>query len=365
MSDIKTAVFPELSGKILVDSLSKEDLFNYFLSIGFEKFRADQVFDWIHKKHVTDFNEMTNLAKKLREKLLEDCAFTPFLVERVQVSKEDGSLKFLHKLHDGEHVESVVLADFDRFTGCISTQVGCRMGCSFCSTAKMGLVRNLSVAEIVLQVRKMNENLARYGNRLTNLVFMGMGEPLDNIDNVKGAITILLDDHGYGFSYKKVTVSTSGLTNKLLSLFDMEKPVNLAVSLNAPTQAQREKIMPVSRKFPLDELIKTLKSLPVNKRKMIMLEYVLLKGVNDSPEDARNLAKLVKGMRIKMNLIGYNAAQGGLFKAVGEKETLKFQEYLVKEGIGTFIRKSLGSDIDGACGQLYAKRDDCEGDEND
>jgi len=340
---------------IMLDSMSKEQMREYFTQIGFEKFRADQIFDWIHNKRVLDFDQMTNLSKKLREKLTAECGFTPFEVIKQQRSMQDDSMKLLFRLGDGNMIEAVTLRDFDRATGCISTQVGCRMGCAFCSTAKMGFVRNLTVGEILLQVRTMDNMLRAEGRRLTNLVFMGMGEPLDNLDNLLPAITVLLDDNGYGFSYRRITVSTSGLTDKLPKLFELDKPVNLAVSINAPTQEKREKIMPISRKYPLDELIRTVKALPVSKHKMIMIEYVLLKGFNDTEEDAKAFAKLFKGMPVKVNLIAYNNSVDGQFRNAGEKETLKFQNYLIQERIGTFIRKSLGSDIDGACGQLYAK----------
>lgn len=345
---------PHNNSLIMLDSLSKDAMREYFMQGGFEKFRADQVFDWLHNKRVFSFEEMTNLSKKLRESLENECGFTQYEILKTQRSMQDDSTKFLFRLGDGSMVESVTLRDFDRATGCISTQVGCRMGCTFCSTAAMGFVRNLTVGEILLQVRIMDDLLREEGRRLTNIVFMGMGEPLDNLDNLMPAITVLMDDNGYGFSHRRITVSTSGLTDRIPRLFDLERPVNLAVSINAPTQEKREKIMPISRKYPLDELVKMVKSVPVHKKKMIMIEYVLLKGVNDSPEDAKAFAKLVKGMRIKVNLIGYNSAKDGKYKPADEKETLKFQEYLIKERIGTFIRKSLGSDIDGACGQLYA-----------
>ncbi|MGE4498490.1 MAG: 23S rRNA (adenine(2503)-C(2))-methyltransferase RlmN [Deferribacterales bacterium] len=349
---------------IMLDSMSKETMREYFAEIGFEKFRADQIFDWIHNKRVLDFEQMTNLSKKLREKLTAECGFTRFEVIKEQRSMQDDSMKLLFRLSDGNMIEAVTLRDFDRATGCISTQVGCRMGCAFCSTAKMGFIRNLTVGEILLQVRTMDNMLRSEGRRLTNLVFMGMGEPLDNLENLLPAITVLLDDNGYGFSYRRITVSTSGLTDKLPKLFELDKPVNLAVSINAPTQAKREQIMPISRKFPLDELMRVVRSLPVSKHKMIMIEYVLLKGFNDSEEDARAFAKLIRGMPVKVNLIAYNSSKDGEFRSSGEKETLKFQQYLIQERIGTFIRKSLGSDIDGACGQLYAKTAKEKGDDN-
>ncbi|WP_022850242.1 23S rRNA (adenine(2503)-C(2))-methyltransferase RlmN [Limisalsivibrio acetivorans] len=339
---------------VKIDSYSIEPLRDLFVNMGYKRFRADQVYEWIHGKGVKDFDEMTNVSVKAREELKNVFEFTPMETIKVQRSEMDGSIKVLIRLEDGNLVESVVLADYERNTGCISTQVGCRMGCTFCSTAKMGFERNLSVAEIVGQVAELNRILAEEDRRLTNLVFMGMGEPLDNSDNLLDSIRILMDRKTFAFSHKRITVSTCGLTDKMMRLFELETPVNLAVSINAATQEKREQIMPVTKKYPLKDLIKGIKRLPSVKRKMIMAEYVLMKGFNDTPEDAKALAAILKGIRVKVNLIPYNSGMGGGYEPPSENETLKFQDYLIQEKIGTFIRKSLGSDIDGACGQLYA-----------
>jgi 23S rRNA (adenine2503-C2)-methyltransferase len=327
-------------------------------SLGMEKFRAKQIYKWVHYKGSESIEEMTDLSVAAREKLSEIAGFTRLDVVKYQESALDGSVKFLFSLEDGEHIEAVILNDGSRYTACISSQVGCRMGCAFCSTAQMGLKRNLTAGEILKQVKRLNEYLSEKDLKLNNLVFMGMGEPLDNIDNVMKALDVLLDDNGYGFSHRKITLSTCGVAKNIERLFSMKTPVNLAVSINSPVQDVRKEIMPISHKYPLHELMDVLKKLPLQKRKGITIEYVLLKGINDSVEDAKKLVKLLKGMdKIKVNLILYN--QGGMpeYKAPEEKDALKFQEYLINNKIGVFIRKSLGSDIDGACGQLRAKHE--------
>lgn len=342
--------------KIYLDSHNLENLQGIIKSLGMEKFRAKQIYKWVHHQGSESIDEMTNLSVSARGQLSEISGFTVMDVEKTQESRIDGSVKFLFRLEDGEHIESVILNDGRRYTACISSQVGCRMGCAFCSTAKMGLVRNLTVGEIVKQVKRLNEYLAERDAKLHNLVYMGMGEPLDNIDNVMQSLDILLDDDGYGFSHRKITLSTCGVADKIEQLFSMDTPVNLAVSINSPDQDKRKGIMPVSNKHSLSELMAVLRKLPLQKRKSVTIEYVLLKGINDSVEDAKKLVNLLKGLdKVKVNLILYN--QGGMpeYQAPAEKDALKFQEYLISKKIGVFIRKSLGSDIDGACGQLRAK----------
>ena len=348
--------------KVYLDSLNLKQLQELVTSIGMPRFRGMQIYKWIHHQKCEYISDMTDISLKDREKLSEISTFTILDVEDVRKSAKDGSVKFLFRLADGELVEAVILSDGRRYTACISSQVGCRMGCVFCATAKLGLKRNLTAGEIVKQVKRLNEYLTESDSKLNNLVFMGMGEPLDNLENVKSALSILLDDNGYGFSHRKITLSTCGLTDKIIELFDMETPVNLAVSVNASDQDSRKGIMPVSNKYPLDELVAVLKKLPLAKRKSITIEYVLLKGVNDAPEDARRLAKLLKGLdKVKVNLITYNTGGESGYEPPSEKETLKFQEYLINNKIGVFIRKSLGSDIEGACGQLRAKHEKSEG----
>ncbi|MGE4319101.1 MAG: 23S rRNA (adenine(2503)-C(2))-methyltransferase RlmN [Deferribacterales bacterium] len=341
-----------------IDSHCLEGLKAFAVSEGMEKFRGEQIYKWIHHSGCEDIAGMTNLSNAIREKLTEKAKFTVMEPVKVQKSAQDGSVKVLFRLEDGEHIESVILSDGTRMTACISSQVGCRMGCAFCSTAIMGLKRNLTVGEILKQVKRLNDILAETDDRLNNIVFMGMGEPLDNIDNVMEAITVLLDDNGYGFSHKKITLSTCGVAENIEKLFKIKTPVNLAVSINASTQEQRKSIMPISAKYPLSDLMKVLKNLPLQKRKSITIEYVLLKGINDSMKDADNLVKLLKGLdKVKVNLILYNSGADEKYQAPEEKDALKFQQYLINNRIGVFIRKSLGSDIDGACGQLRARHE--------
>lgn len=347
-----------MSEKLYLDSLSLKELQETVLARGMKKFRATQIYKWLHHKRVESLSEMTDLSVADREALSAIAAFTVMEVEDIRTSKQDGSVKFLFRLEDGEHIEAVILNDGRRYTACISSQVGCRMGCTFCSTAKLGLVRNLTMGEIIKQVKRLNEYLAEKETHLHNLVFMGMGEPLDNLENVKNALDVLLDDDGYGFSHRKITLSTCGVADKIEELFRMDTPVNLAVSINSPDQSKRKEVMPVANKFPLTELMSVLKKVPLQKRKNITIEYVLLKGINDSMEDAKKLVNLLKGMdKIKVNLITYNTGGSGDYEPPSAKDTLKFQEYLINNKIGVFIRKSLGSDIEGACGQLRAKHD--------
>lgn len=342
-----------------IDSHSLKSLREFAVSNGFEKFRGEQIYKWVHHRGCESVAEMTDLSNAIRQKLTETVKFTVMNVEKLQKSAQDGSVKFLFTLEDGEHIESVILTDGKRYTACISSQVGCRMGCVFCSTAMMGLKRNLTVGEILKQIKRLNEYLAESDERLSNIVFMGMGEPLDNIDNVLEAITVLLDDDGYGFSHKKITLSTCGVAANVSRLFEIDTPVNLAVSINASTQEQRKELMPISVKYPLSELMAILKKLPIQKRKSITIEYVLLKGINDSLLDAQNLVKLLKGLdKVKVNLILYNSGADEKYRATDEKDALKFQQYLINNRIGVFIRKSLGSDIDGACGQLRSRHEE-------
>lgn len=296
-----------LSDKVQLDSLSLRSLQDLVVNLGMPKFRGMQIYKWIHHKKCESIADMTDISVADRQKLSEIGAFTVLDTADIQVSKQDGSVKFLFRLEDGEHIEAVILNDGRRYTACISSQVGCRMGCAFCATAAIGLKRDLTTGEIVKQIKRINEYLAETDHKLNSLVFMGMGEPLDNLDNVKDALEILMDDNGYGFSHRKITLSTCGLTDKIVELFQMEKPVNLAVSVNSPDQDVRKGIMPVSNKYPLSDLMGTLKKLPLAKRKSITIEYVLLKGINDSPEDAGKLVKLLKGLdKVKVNLITYN-----------------------------------------------------------
>jgi len=340
---------------IFLDDLSKAEIEKMLVAIGEKPFRGRQIYKWMYGKNVFDFDKMTDLSIYLREKLNQKYNFRKFVLLNKKTSLADSSMKLLFGLEDGNRIESVVLEDGNRLTGCVSTQVGCRMGCSFCNTGKIGLIRNLTSGEIVRQILVMNSILAGSGKSLSNIVFMGMGEPLDNLQNLKIAIDIILDSDGLNFSHRKVTVSTCGLADELKYLFnELETPVNLAVSLNFADNSSRTKFMPVNSKYNLQYLVETLRSLPVQKRKRITIEYVLLKGINDSAYNARQLTKLLKNLPVKINLISYNAS-GGKYSPPNQNVIDDFQKILQNSGYSVFLRKSLGEDIMGACGQLYAE----------
>jgi len=340
---------------IYLDDFSKQELEYEMNALGEKPFRGRQLYKWMYSKGVFDFHEMTDLSRQLRQKLEEQYGFRNIGVIEKKQSKKDGSTKLLLELEDKNRIETVILKDGERLTGCVSTQVGCRMGCSFCSTAKIGLIRNLKIGEIVRQIIIMNKILSEKDEKLSNIVFMGMGEPLDNLENLNEAIRIILDESGLNFSHRKVTVSTCGMTDELNKMYEeLDSPVNLAVSLNFTDNEMRQKYMPVSKKYPVKSLIATLKNLPVQKRKRITIEYVMLKDINDTQKDAKYLAEMLRGMPVKINLIVYNDSDIG-FDSAAEKNVLAFQKVLQDKGFSAFIRKSLGSDIEGACGQLYAR----------
>ncbi len=338
-----------------IDTLNLEELKSYVESIGEKSFRGIQLYKWIYSKNIFDFDEMTDLSKNFREKLKNNCNFTYFKLKNYKISEKDGSVKFLFELKDRNHIESVILKDGERFTACLSTQVGCRMDCKFCNTAKIGFHRNLNSAEIIKQVVFLNKYLSdNEGKKLTNLVFMGMGEPLDNYENLTKSLEILLDDEALNFSHRKITVSTCGLMDKLIKLSESPVSVNMAISLNASTDDIRSRIMPVNNKYNINSIVKNLKRLTLRKGRRVTIEYVMFKGINDKRSDALRLVKMLKGLPVKLNLITYNKTEGSEFNPPDNETILQFQEILVKSNISCFIRKSLGDDIDGACGQLYA-----------
>lgn len=339
-----------------IDCLSAEEIDNVVDSYAEQSFRGKQIYNWLYHNNVASFDMMTNVPVSLREKLSSEYEFT-YLEEVKRLTSSDGSIKFLFKLEDGEYIESVLLNDGNRISGCISTQIGCRMGCKFCATSgAVGFKRNLTVGEILAQVVALRNNAEElFEERLLNLVFMGMGEPLDNFDNLQKALTILLDDEAFGFSHRKITVSTSGLIDGIKKFFQMKNQVNIAVSINAPNEKLRQSIMPITNKNHLHDLIQTLKNVDLDKRKRITLEYVLLGGINDSLLHAKEFMQLIKGVKAKINLISYNGSPYSKFKTPSEKDVLQFQEYLINNNLTVFIRKKLGQDIAGACGQLAAE----------
>ncbi|RKG65893.1 23S rRNA (adenine(2503)-C(2))-methyltransferase RlmN [Corallococcus sp. CA054B] len=344
-----------------VASLSREKL-ALFLSeqLGERPFRAAQLYRWLHQRGATSFDEMTDLSKALREKLKVKAEIVP-LVKDLEQRSVDGTIKYRFKTRDGRFIESVYMPAEDRKTLCVSTQVGCAMACSFCMTGTLGLKRNLTAGEIVAQVHAVNREVRRNENLetlrpLTNLVFMGMGEPLHNFENLKTALAILQSEEGPNFSHRHITVSTVGLV-PMIERFGQETDVKLAISLNASTDEQRSKTMPVNRKWNIQALLDACRKFPLRQGRRITFEYVLLKGFNDTDEDAHRLKELLRDIPAKVNLIPYNENPGLGFQTTGEQRAEEFRAILAEAHVAAYIRKNRGRDIAGACGQL-ANRDE-------
>ncbi|RKH11231.1 23S rRNA (adenine(2503)-C(2))-methyltransferase RlmN [Corallococcus sp. CA053C] len=339
-----------------VASLSREKL-ALFLSeqLGERPFRASQLYRWIHQRGATSFEEMTDLSKGLREKLKAQAEIVP-LEKDLEQRSVDGTIKYRFKTRDGRFIESVYMPSEDRKTLCVSTQVGCAMACTFCMTGTLGLKRNLTAGEIVAQVHAVNREVRRNESLetlrpLTNLVFMGMGEPLHNFENLKTALAILQSEEGPNFSHRHITVSTVGLV-PMIERFGLETDVKLAISLNASTDEQRSKTMPVNRKWNIAALLDACRKFPLRQGRRITFEYVLLKGFNDSDEDAHRLKELLRDIPAKVNLIPYNENPGLGFQTTGEERAEEFRAILSEAHVAAYIRRNRGRDIAGACGQL-------------
>lgn len=318
--------------------------------LGVPAYRARQMFGWLYRRGADDFHAMTDLPQALRAELAARFRIVTPEIERRDVST-DGTEKFLLRLEDGRTIESVFIPDTPNQTFCVSTQVGCAMGCAFCLTATMGLVRNLTAGEIVGQVRRLVRSID-LGDQAFNIVFMGMGEPLHNYDSTMDAIRILTDPQGFGMSPKRLTLSTVGLVPAIERLAREEVMPNLAISLHATTDDQRGSLVPINRKYGIDEVLDACRAFPLGKRDRITFEYVLLDGVNDTPGDAHRLARLLAGLRAKVNLIPLNAAAGIPFERPSDERIDTFGRILADEGVTVSVRKSRGRDIRAACGQL-------------
>lgn len=341
-------------------NLNQNDLVTFVESLGQPAFRGRQIMSWLYRPGITTFSEMTDLAKSFRAVLADHAfisCFPPPIIER----SEDGCAKFGFMLDDGKVVESVLIPEIDRNTLCISSQVGCAMNCSFCKTGTMGFVRNLTPSEIVNQVcsvrdfllKEQDENLI--GPRsITNLVFMGMGEPLNNIDNLLTSLSILTDQKGLDMAARRITVSTCGIITNM-ELLGLNSNVNLAISLHAVDNETRNMLMPINKKYPIEELLQACKDYPIQKRKRIMFEYVLLEGVNDSDRDAETCARILRGIPCKINLLAFNEVEGIPYRSSSRERILAFQNILRNHNYSVFIRSSRGSDISAACGQLAGK----------
>ena len=339
---------------IEIKNFTLEDLKKVLSEYGFQRFRASQIFNWIYDKGVFDFQQMSNISKRDREALGE--IFSIYLPEIPYILKsKDGTLKFAIKLKDGNIVESVLIPDENRLTLCISTQVGCRMGCKFCLTGKQRFIRNLQPHEIIDQVLIAKFIILEKKLKITNIVYMGMGEPLDNLENTIVSLKILSEDNGFNFSNRKITISTCGLYDRFKILSD-NFDGNIAISLHAADDEKRTFLMPVNKRYPLKNLIEECKKYPLKNRQRITFEYILIKDINDSIEDAKKLYKILKGIKAKINLIKFNEYPGSEFKAPDAEAIERFQKYLFNKGLTALLRKSKGSDILAACGQLYTEK---------
>jgi 23S rRNA (adenine2503-C2)-methyltransferase len=322
-------------------------------AIGRPRFHARQIFQWVHRRGVTAFDAMSDIGRDLRAQLeREFCVTTPEVVRKER--SNDGTAKLLLRLADGKLIESVYIPDTPGHTFCLSTQVGCAMKCGFCLTGRMGIDRDLTAGEIVGQVRVLAGELGLLDARF-NIVLMGMGEPLHNYDNTMKALRILSDEHGLALSPRRVTLSTVGVLPALERLATEPFMPNLAISLHSTTEGQRDMLVPINRKYGLKDLLDACRKFPVKRRERITFEYVLLKDVNDTPEDARRLVRLLHGIRAKVNLLPLNEAAGIPYERPSDDRVNRFAQILAERGVTVSVRKSRGSDIRAACGQLITE----------
>ncbi len=326
-----------------------EELQEELKTQGEKAFRAKQIYEWLHVKTIDDFDEMTNISKALREKLKDNYEILSVHMLERQESKLDGTNKFLFQLHDGNVVESVLMRYKHGNSVCISSQVGCRMGCRFCASTIGGLVRNLSASEMLGQIYQIQKII---GERVSNVVIMGTGEPMDNYDNFLKFIHILTDEHGLNISQRNVTVSTCGIVPRIYDLAKEHLQITLALSLHGSNQNKRKELMPVANKYELSEVLEACDTYFEETGRRITFEYSLVHGVNDTPEDAKELIQILKPRNCHLNLIPVNPIKERDFVRPDRKNALNFKNKLEKSGINVTIRREMGADIDGACGQL-------------
>lgn len=321
------------------------------IAIGEKPFRAEQIFQWLYQEKVKSFEEMTNLSLALREKLKQNYTICNFEILRKQES-QDGTIKYLFDVLDGNAIETVLMSYHHGYTICVSSQIGCKMGCKFCASTGIQFARNLSSGEIVEQILAVEQDTKI---RISNVVFMGIGEPLDNYENVIGSIHIINNPKGLNIGARHISISTSGLVPKIYQLAQENIPCTLSISLHATNNEKRSKMMPVNEAYPIEELIQACKDYIEKTHRRISFEYALAKENNDHLEDAKELVKLLKGMLCHVNLIPINKIENGAYTKSSNENIIKFRNYLNDHGIVATIRRELGSDIDAACGQLRRK----------
>ncbi len=327
------------------------DLESYFLSINDKKFRATQIYEFLYQKRVKSFDEMNNIGKNIKEHLKQDFNFD--MIKIVYKQEDDLVKKYLFQLQDGQTIESVLMYHDYGISICVSSQVGCNMGCKFCESGRLKKVRNLEAYEMVEQILLIEEDIKQ---RISHVVVMGIGEPFDNYDNVMNFIKIITHPKGIAIGTRHITVSTCGVIPGIKKFMNEQGQVNLAISLHAPNDEIRNKIMPISKAYKLEELMETLKEYEKNTNRRITFEYIMLDKVNDSAENAKELANLIKGINCYVNLIPYNETENIDFKRTKQVQILKFYDILKKSGINVTIRREFGGKVDAACGQLRANQ---------
>ena len=328
-----------------------DDLKEELKNLGEKPYRAEQIFKWLYDEKVRSFDEMTNLSKDLREKLEQEYTICNFNILKKQQSK-DGTIKYLFDVLDGNAIESVVMKYHHGNTLCVSSQIGCKMGCKFCASTGIAFIRNLTSGEIVEQIIAAEQDT---GEKISNVVFMGIGEPLDNYDNVVKAIRIINNPKGLNIGARHISVSTSGLVPMIYKLAEENIQCTLSISLHATTNEKRSAMMPVNDAYPIEELLQACKDYIAKTNRRVSFEYALAKDNNDNLEDAKALVKLLKGMLCHVNLIPINKIENGKYDKSSNENIMKFRDYLNEHGIVATIRRELGSDIDAACGQLRRK----------
>ena len=330
--------------------IKRLDLEEYFLNIGEKKFKALQVFEWLYTHKVKAFSEMTNIKKELQDKLEQDFSFDTITIQKKQEDKL--TKKYLFKLFDGNFVEAVLMQHDYGLSICVSSQVGCNMGCAFCESGRLKKVRDLGTYEMVQQIMLVEKDIEK---RISSVVIMGIGEPLDNYDNVMNFIKIINDSKGIAIGARHITLSTCGLVPRIKDLMEENLQINLALSLHAPNTQLRDKIMPINKAYKLPILMDTIKEYINKTNRRVTIEYVMLSGVNDNETQAIELAALLKGLNVYVNLIPYNETNHIEFKRTSKEQIMKFYDVLKKKGINVTVRKEFGSNIDAACGQLRSK----------
>lgn len=330
-------------------SMTFAELSDDFSNLGYPKFRAKQVYEWLHKHLAADYDEMSNLPKSLREELKEKFPLINCKIKKKQVSKLDNTVKYLFRLHDGDYIESVVMKYKYGYTICVSSQVGCKMGCAFCASTIGGFKRSLNAGEILSQLYTAQKDI---GERISHIVLMGMGEPLDNYDNVMRFLELVTDENGNNLSMRNISLSTCGIVPKIEELLDKKLQLTLSISLHAPSDEIRSRIMPVNKRYPVDELLEMCKRYTRETSRRISFEYSMLSGFNDTDECAKLLGSKLKGMLCHVNLIPVNEVAESPYKPSTPERIERFVDILSKYGINATVRRKLGSDIDASCGQL-------------